>query len=186
MELVEAIKSRRSVRRFTDKSVDDAIVQELIELAAWAPSASNQQPWGFLVLKDKDELKSLSEQAKKDWLADMDRYPHMHKYRKIMEDENYNIFHNAGTVIVIYGNTDTAWYIYDCSLAAQNLMLAAHDRGLGTCWIGFAHRILDTPEFKEKYNIPKKYSVVAPLILGYPEKEPGDGPPRKELLIFSS
>lgn len=185
MEVIEAIKTRRSVRNYTDTPVEKEVIKELINLAIWAPSATNKQPWGFLVLEGRDYLKDLSDQAKKKLLDNIDKYPELHQYQKTLANENYNIFYNVSTVVVIYGIADTGWYVYDCSLAAQNFMLAAHDKGLGTCWIGFAHQLMDTPEFKQKHNIPENYKLVAPLTLGYPANEPSSGPPRKEVPIFN-
>ncbi|MBO8138008.1 MAG: nitroreductase [Desulfotomaculum sp.] len=184
METIEAIKTRRSIRKYKDTPVDKELVKELIELAAWAPSAMNIQPWAFLVLEGKEYLKELSTKAKELMLANIDKRPELKKYQKRLEDENYNVFHNASTVVAIYGSTDTSWYIYDCSLAAQNFMLAAHDKGLGTCWIGFAHFLFDSEEFKQKHNIPEKYRIVAPFTLGYPEKQPASGPARKDYPVF--
>lgn len=186
MEVIEAIKTRRSVRNYTDVPVKQEVVKELIELAAWAPSASNQQPWGFLVLEGRDYLKELSDKTKKGIRANIDNSPELQQYKKMIENESFNIFHNASTAVAIYGNTDTSWYIYDCSLAAQNFMLAAHAKGLGTCWIGFAHKTLNTVEFKQKHNIPEKYELVASFTLGYPAKRVDSGPPRKAYPIFNA
>ncbi|MTI81135.1 MAG: nitroreductase family protein [Firmicutes bacterium] len=184
METLETIKTRRSVRKYTDRPVEEKVIRELIDLAVWAPSAMNTQPWGFLILEGKEYLKELSDQAKKGLVAAISENSDMQKYKNRLESADFNIFHNASTVVVIYGNSESSWYIYDCSLAAQNLMLAAHDKGLGTCWIGFAHQLFDTAEFKQKHGIPEEYKVVAPMALGYPEKQPGSGPSRKEYPIF--
>jgi nitroreductase len=185
MEVIEAIKNRRSIRNYTDQPVAKEVINELLDLAAWAPSATNKQTWGFLVIDDKNYLLELSHRIKKDLLGNIDSSPQLKSYQKMLENESYRIFHNAPVLVAIYGNAaDSEWYIKDCCLAAQNLMLAAHDKGLGTCWIGFSEKLLNTPEFKQKHNIPSDYQLVAPLILGYPVKVPSHGLPRKEYPVF--
>lgn len=184
MELVEAIKTRRSIRRFKEEPVAKEVIQELIDTAVWAPSASNRQPWGFAVITDRDYLKRLSDEAKVDLLAKMGDQPESQRYRAMMQNPDFNIFHNAPAVIIIYGKKDNTWSKYDCSMVAQNLMLAAWEKGLGTCWIGFAHHVCNTPEFKAKHNISDEYELMAPIILGYPETLPKGAVPRKEFPIF--
>ncbi|AEF92930.1 nitroreductase [Desulfotomaculum nigrificans CO-1-SRB] len=184
MELLEAIKTRRSIRKFKEEPVAKEVIQELIDTAIWAPSASNRQPWGFVVLTDKNYLKQLSDEAKAGWLAQMDSLPQMQQYRATMQNPDFNIFYNAPALIIIYGKKDSHWSKYDCSMLAQNLMLAAWEKGLGTCWIGFAHNVCDTPQFKAKHNVSEEYELVAPIILGYPETLPKGVVPRKEYPIF--
>ena len=69
-------------------------------------------------------------------------------------------------------------------MAALNLMLAAHDRGIGSCWIGFANGIGNTPEIKKELNVPDEYERVAPIILGYPDGSAGKGS-REEVKIMN-
>lgn len=86
--------------------------------------------------------------------------------------------------MLVYGNTISPDYIFDCSTAAQNIMLAAYEMGLGSCWIGFAMALGNTGEIKERFNVPEQYKPVAPLAIGYPR---GAWPPipRKEPVIFA-
>ena len=184
MELIEAIKSRRSIRRFLDKPVAGEIVRKLIDTAVWAPSASNEQPWGFVVIEDRDYMRKLSEKAKAGLLSVMEQTPALQRYRALMENPDFNIFHNASVLVVIYGRRNRGWSKHDCSLAAQNLMLLAWERGLGTCWIGFAHKVCDTAEFKERHHVPEDFETAAPIVVGYPEFVPQNPVPRKEFPIF--
>ncbi|MEG6615515.1 nitroreductase [Peptococcaceae bacterium 1198_IL3148] len=185
MELISAIKNRRSVRKFIDQAVPKEIIQELIDLAVWAPSATNKQPWGFLVVDDREYLLQLSEEIKKGLLQDIDQNCHLKPYKEMLAKDGYHIFHNAPVLVAIYGNaSESSWYINDCSLAAQNFMLAAYGKGLVTCWTGFAQKLLNSTEFKQKHGIPVGYQIVAPIILGYPEKFPSQGLARKDYPIF--
>ncbi len=184
MELVEAIKSRRSIRRFEDKPVPGEILRELIDTAVWAPSASNEQPWGFVVVEDREYMRALSEMAKSDLLSVMNQTPELGRYRTLMENPDFNIFHNAPVLVVIYGRRDRGLSRYDCSIVAQNLMLLAWEEGLGTCWIGFAQKVCDSSEFREMHNVPEDYETVAPIVLGYPRFTSQKPVPRKEFPIF--
>jgi nitroreductase len=87
-------------------------------------------------------------------------------------DPDFNIFYNASTLILVCANKDEASREADCYLACENLMLAAYGMGLGTCPIGLAWEALRTDEMKRKLGIPKCYTPVLPIIVGYPAAEP--------------
>ncbi|MDA8226188.1 MAG: nitroreductase [Desulfitobacterium hafniense] len=184
MNLLEAIKGRRSTRRFKDIEVEPEVIRELLDISIWAPTASNVQPWGFVVIQDKNYLQELSTQAKADNLERMKGIPRLEQYKASMENPNFNIFYNASTLILIYGKKEHLYTIHDCSMAAQNLMLAAWDKGLGTCWIGFSHGVCDSDSFKEQHNVPQDYKLVAPVIVGYREDIPLRPVSRREYPVF--
>lgn len=173
MNLQEAIVLRRSVRDYEDKTVDEAVLRELLEAAVQAPSAMNSQPWAFGIISGKEVLQQLSDEAKLLLLQQMERVPDMKKYEAAFHNPKFNIFYNASTLIVIYAKPEGPCPAEDCCLAAQNLMLAARDKELGTCWIGFAMPCLNTPEYQERLHIPAGYKAVAPIVIGYPKREMG-------------
>ena len=169
MNTMEAIYERRSVRRFSEEPVSAAEIQALLEAGVQAPTATNSQPWLFAVIQGSGVLKEISDGAKEFLLANMHKMLNLEKYRKVLSKDQYNIFYNAGSLIVIYAKQEGPHPEYDCCLAAQNMMLTATQMQLGTCWIGFAGYYLDLPEIKERLNIPQEYKAVAPLILGHPK-----------------
>ncbi|GBF34933.1 nitroreductase [Desulfocucumis palustris] len=185
MKLEEAIRKRRSVRKYKAARLTVQTVRELLELAACAPSASNGQPWVFVVVEDRDYLQSLSDRAKTFWLEYMQDAPAMKRYRKVLSSPEFNVFYNAPVLVLIYGDSNVRTFICDCSLAAQNLMLAAWDRGIGSCWIGFADHIANTPEVKAELKVPEKYELVAPIILGYPDGACERRGVRKEVQVIN-
>jgi nitroreductase len=91
-----------------------------------------------------------------------------------VNNPDYHVFHNAGLLIVIYGKSEGPFVVADCWLAAENLMLAACAKGLGTCVIAFALEALNTPEWKEELKIPGGFTAIAPIIVGVPA---GETPP---------
>lgn len=183
MDVLACINEKRSSRAYTDEVISKDVIKNLIELGTKAATGSNQQPWGFVTIDDKEEIDHLSEITKtylKEHLAD---YPYLAQYESWFDNPNFSVFNHAANLILIYGNTKSHWYVYDCSLAAGNIMLAAHSMGIGTCWIGFAEHTLNTKEFKETYHIPEEYQLVSTLSLGYMSKHLNP-PKRKEPLIF--
>ena len=145
---------------------------DLLETSVKAPTATNSQPWAFTIIQDINLLQEISTSGKKDVLNLINQYDTpLKRYSKLMSDEKFNLFYNAETLIIISGKTSTLHPIEDCSLVAHNLMLYAHNQGLGTCWIGFATHYLNLPEVKTRLKIPEEYTVIAPIIIGYPENE---------------
>jgi nitroreductase len=169
MDLNKAINNRRSVRHYSAKKVAKETLDTLLRSAVQAPSASNSQPWAFAVIQDADLLKRYSDKAKSLLLTRSDEQPLLAKYRGMLSQTDFNIFYNAGTLVIIYAKPEGSHPEGDCCLAAQNLMLAAYDQGLGTCWIGFAVFLLNQPEIKAELGVPKEYTAVAPVIMGYPQ-----------------
>ena len=171
MELMKAIYGRRAVRHFTGRDVPRRVIADLAEAASQAPSAMNTQSWAFGVFTGKEVLKDYSERAKLYFLESFSpgSDPEV-RLRETLTKAGYNIFHDAGTLLVIYAKPNRDRFaVGECYLAAQNLMLAAHDKGLGTCPIGFAQPWLDLDEVKAELRIPVKYTAVFPMVLGYPE-----------------
>ncbi len=174
MELLQAIKGRRSVREYSPEPVDDALLRSLIEAAIQAPSAINQQPWCFVVVKKPELLAEISDKAKAHMLKASLGAPQ--PYRDMLSDPKFDIFYRAPALVVIGTEQPTDWAVEDCALAAQNLMLAAYDAGLGTCWIGFAQNWLGTPEGKAVLGLSPSCFPVAPIIIGHPRRSPAPVP----------
>jgi nitroreductase len=179
MNLKEAIYTRRSVRDFTADAVDEKTLTELIDAAIQAPSAVNQQPCSFCVVRDKALLTKISREAKAHMLKSSPVGLMSHHFQEILNDPNFDIFYGAPALIVISTVTQIPWAIEDSALAAENLMLAARGMGLGTCWIGFTQAWLGTPEGKAALKLPTSYVPVAPIIVGHPKSVPSPVP-RKE------
>jgi len=174
MDAMEVIYQRRSVRAYTDQPVDKATVEALIKAATHAPSSMNEQPWAFAVIQDSKRLAQWSERIKSYVLKRLKPDSPLAKYQDMISDPDYHVFHRAGTLIIICARPDGHNGVEDCSLAAQNLMLAACAMGLGTCPIGFARPWLNQARIKRSLSIPDDYVLVFPVVLGYPS---GKTPP---------
>lgn len=179
MDIMEAIYTRRAVREFTAEPVDEKMLRKLIDAAIQAPSAVNQQPWSFCIVQDKALLARISREAKAHMLRTSPAGLVSHHFQELLGDPNFDIFYHAPVLILISAVAESPWAVEDCSLAAENLMLAARAAGLGTCWIGFAQTWLGTPDGKAALNLPPTFVPVAPIIVGHP-KSASPPVPRKE------
>jgi nitroreductase len=183
---MDAINGRRSVRSFTAQRIDEATIRALLAAAVRAPTAIHLEPWAFVIIQDADALKRLSDHAKGFFVEEMHR-AHLDRgghTLSMFERPDFNIFYNAGTLIVICGKPMGPFVAADCWLAAENLMLAAFSMGLGTCVIGSAVTGLNTPESKAELGIPAEVSAIAPIIVGVPT-DASPATPRKQPRILA-
>jgi nitroreductase len=177
MEILEATRNRRSIRKYRHDPVDDRTLETVLEAARWAPSWKNNQCWRFVVVQDS---------AIKNQLADT---------LTSLAPTNITIeaIKEAPVLIVACAEvgksgyssrqpdrprTDKGewWYMYDVALAMQNLILTAHSLGLGTVHVGE----FDAKEAAHILDVPDGYCIVSMTPLGYPDEQP-DARPRKEL-----
>ncbi len=179
MDVIEAIYTRRAVREFTAEPVDEKSLRELIDAAVQAPSAVNQQPWLFFVVRDQALLARISREAKAHMLRTSPVGLASHHFEELLSDPKFDIFYHAPALIVIAAVAESPWAVADCALAAENLMLAARAAGLGTCWIGFAQGWLATPEGKVALGLPATHVAVVPIIVGHPRSAPPPVPRKK-------
>ena len=170
MDVLQAIRERRSIRSYAAQKVDRASVEALLAAAVRAPTAVHEEPWAFAVVQDAAVLKRISDRAKPLFAeqahrAHLDRGGHeLH----IFESPSFNIFYDASTLIVICAAPAGPFVQADCWLAAENLILAAWGMGLGTCVVGSALPALNRAEVKAEIGIPAQYEAVAPIIVGIP------------------
>jgi nitroreductase len=154
---LELAKRRRSVRAYRPDPVPAELVQELLEAARWAPSAINSQPWEFIVATDAGVRAAVCDGAR---MLGM-RWPHIAQ---------------APVLVVVCTRKMTPFSRDDGIFAGANLMLAAADRGLGTCWIGGFHEAT----VRKLLGVPEGLIVVGLCTVGYPARETV-APPRREL-----
>jgi nitroreductase len=153
MEFMDVVKTRRSIRRYKSEPVPDDVLNQILETARIAPSAGHRQPWHFIIVKDVPTKKQLGVSQ---WAAE--------------------------APLILVGCVDTALrspplcYV-DLAIAFENIVLAATNFGLGTCWIG---RLGRDETLKEVLSIPDHVTVVAVTPLGYPDEAP-DPKTRKSL-----
>jgi nitroreductase len=152
METIEAILTRRSIRKYKPDPVPDEVVKVLLEAAMNAPSAGNQQPWHFIVIRDR---------------ASLDAIPTFHPYSQMLKE--------APLGIVVCGDLEKqvhdGYWVQDCSAATENLLLAAHAKGLGAVWLCVYPREPRVIGVKEILKLPDYIIPLCIISLGLPAEE---------------
>ena len=168
MNVLQAIRDRRAVRDYKKELVSTGMIYQLISSATWAPSAMNCQSCHFTVVTDGALLDEISTRAKSWLLQNVSTLPQAAHFRDLLSDQNFHMLYHAPTLVIISAPFENQWAKEDCSVAAQNLMLAAASLGLGSCWIGFAQSWLNTPEAQALLNLSSRNLCVAPIVVGHP------------------
>jgi len=150
VEALEAILTRRSVRKYTDKPVSDETLRKLLEAAMAAPSAHNKQPWHFIVVRDRVVL---------------NKVPEYHQYSKMLE--------SAALAIVVCGDNtvqETDFWLHDCSAATENMLIAANALGLGAVWLGVHPSKQLIENTRQLFGIPDHVTPLCIVSMGYPSE----------------
>ncbi len=175
MNFIDVVRQRRAVRDYRPASVERQEVEALIDAAIQAPSAMNLQPWAFAVVLGQEQIDGYAQRAQ-DWLmenlSELPGRQTQQRFEQRMGDPAFTLFYHAPALVLVLAKSTQPQAAEDCCLAAQNLMLAARDRDLGTCWIGFARPWLNLPKIKAELGIPAQYQIVAPIVLGHPAAWP--------------
>jgi len=172
MQTLDAIKNCRAVREYTDAPLTRATVERLIAAAVLAPSAMNLQPWAFAAILGAERVTELGSRAKEWLLSNFDQTSLEPSLRKLIEPAEYRLFHGAPALVLVLAKSPDKQAAEDCCLAAHNLMLAARDEGLGTCWIGLSRPWFNLKPVKHELGFPEEFQAVAPIILGVPKAWP--------------
>lgn len=149
MEAMEAIYSRRSVRQYTSKPVSRELVREILKAAMSAPSAGNERPWHFIILTDR---------------AILDEIPKFHPYSAMLKQ--------ASAAILVCGDPalekHKGYWVLDCAAASENILLAAHAKGLGAVWCGVYPTEDRVQNLKKLLHLPEQITPFSLMPLGFP------------------
>jgi nitroreductase len=151
MNTIEAILTRRSIRKYKDTKVSPELVELLLKSAMYAPSARNYQPWHFIVTDSRTILNEIMK---------------VHPYAKMLD--------KAPLAIVVCGDKNIepndGYIAINCSAATQNILLAAHESGLGTVWLGLYPRNERMQAIARLFNLPEEVIPVSLIAVGYPDE----------------
>ena len=184
LSVFQAILARRSVRTYEPRTLDITTVQTLLEAAVRAPTAMHEEPWSFVVVQDKSALKRLSDDARPLFIERLlHAEPPTPRVLHTFNHPDFNIFHEAGTLIIIGTRMSGSFVEADCWLAAENLMLAACAMGLGSCVVGSSLSALNTPAVKAALGIPAEFKAIAPIVVGVPRGKSAATPRKKPQVL---
>lgn len=161
--MYEDLLTRRSVRKYTDRQVEDEKLDKVLTAGLYAPTGMNNQAPVMVAVRDKETRDRLS------------------RMNAAVMGASGDPFYGAPCVIVVLSDPERMTWVEDGSLVLGNLMNAAHSLGLGSCWIHRAKECFDTPEGKallRAWGVPENYRGVGNCILGYAAEEP-EAKPRK-------
>ena len=145
MDVLEAIRTRRSIRRYKKEPVPEEMLEQILEAGRWAPSANNSQPWNFIVLKDEKLMREIAEVT---------------TYGKFLAKAP------LGIAVIIDPNASTH-PVEDGAIATQNMLLAAHALGLGACWIGSYGSVYED-KVKKMLKVPEEKRLLSIISIGFP------------------
>ena len=165
MELLEGLKTRRSVRKFRLEPVEGETLRKILEAGTYAPTGRNLQSPLMVVLQDPATIAQVS------------------KLNAAVLGSDTDPFYGAPTVVVVLADRNRSTHVEDGSLVMGNLMLASHALGVGSCWIHRAKEVFESPEGRallRKWGVPDDYVGVGNCILGYCDGDYPETRPRKE------
>lgn len=145
MDLFDAIKQRKSVREYSDKTIEKELIEKIIDAGRLAATARNEQPWEFIITSDKSKMEHISGMC-----------------------PNGPFIKDASHLIALFSK-DTKYYLEDCSAATQNMLLAIEALGLGGCWIAGDKKDYAV-KIQEMFNVPAGYRLASMVSVGYPKK----------------
>lgn len=177
MELMEAIKGRRSIRKFTDEPVPREKIEYILEAATWAPSAQNLQPWYFVALTKDEDLAYLISELGTTAFSERKKLEERFKNNPEVVEETMAFLEGLGgakTIILAflnkphYDEDDMPSCIESVAAAMQNACLAAYEQGIASCWVEAVRRASDS---MQKRYAPDHGALLGGIILGYPAME---------------
>jgi len=150
---MKEIFTRRSIRKYQDKPVEQEQIQQILRAAMYAPSAGNERPWHFVIIKDREKLNSITT---------------FHPYTQMLKEAPVAIVPCADISDVKY---DGLFWIQDMSASIQNILLQAQALGLGTCWCGIYPKEELVEKVSKLINAPSNIIPVAVIALGHPAEQ---------------
>jgi nitroreductase len=179
--VIEAINNRRSVRAYDQTPIPKDVLEAVVKAGNQAPftSITRSQPWRFVVVQDPEFKKKLFETAFPFWKGSIDgmkdAHPDIYKMATClydaMDEPKDVIYYNAPAIVFVIGPVGSG---VSCSLACENIMIAAQSFGLGSCYVGFGALVKGNPEVVEALELQDDEAIFGPILLGYPKANPSE------------
>ena len=190
----KVIYERRSTRSFKKEPLPDSMIRRILEAGRFAPNAGNAQAWKFVVINSREIIEEMERDALKmtkrlmkflDYSKNKLKLPLIKQIIKVKQNqlhpipysvlwqvanEKVHIFHDAPTIILLFSDTrGVGDPLIDLGIAGQNMVLAAHSLGAGTCWVGFFTVLMYMKKWKKFFGVKKPFKLMSTIILGRPK-----------------
>ncbi|MCD7897992.1 MAG: nitroreductase family protein [Planctomycetaceae bacterium] len=178
--VLQTLLDRRSIRKYTDKPISAADRDAILQAGLHAPSAKNTQAWHITVVEKPDVIQNITREVKAAILR-----AGVTKYEALAKNDNYSVnFRAAPLFVITSANPDeTSCPAEDCAVLLENMFLAAHSLGIGSCWINQLGCVTDEPEFRKfltSLGVPTANKVQGSACFGYADGPAPKAPPRRE------
>ncbi len=179
-ETIRTILERRSIRTYKTDIPDEKIVGQILEAGRYAPSAMNQQSWHFTVIRDRTLLEALDIACKKVFLES-----DVEALREVAARPDFSVFYQAPVLVIVSGDNTALAPRYDCTLAMENMLLAAASLDISSCWMHSIMMLYSTEKGKAVFRdlgitFPERHEPYAAAVFGYSAVALPDAEPRKE------
>ncbi len=176
-DTINTILKRRSIRVYKSGQLDGESLEMILEAGRYAPSAMNQQSWHFTVIQNRSLLEKLEASCKTVFLES-----DVEALREVARRDDFSVFYHAPALVIVTGDSTALAPQYDCTLAMQNMMLAAASLDIGSCWMHSVMMLFATEKGKSVFRdlgivFPERHIPYAAAVFGYravplPEPEP--------------
>lgn len=184
MDAIEAIRGRRSIRRYLPRLVERRLIEAVIADACCAPwtPASPPDPWVFNVVEGRERVAGYGERALRHVLERRRGAPGY----DWAEKPGFSVFHGAPALVIVSGKAGHPLALEECTRAGQIFVLSAHARGLGTCWVGASDLWLKEAPVRAELAIPEGYEPQATFTLGYAAAVPPPPRPVEPRIVWTA
>lgn len=183
-DTIKTILNRRSIRKFRPEQLKAEELQVILEAGKYAPTAMNQQPWHFTVIQSQAVLSKINDACKEVLIKTKNK--RFEQLSKGTDGKNISVMHNTPVLIVVSGDQNAIAPQIDCTLAIQNMFIAAESLGIGSCWIYSIYHLYSDADGKDflikEGIIPKDYVLAGSCAFGYKVIEP-QAPPRRDNVV---
>lgn len=176
-ETLKVIRERRTTRKFKAEQIKEEELEAILEAGIYAPSGYNEQSQHFTVIQNAKLIETLNIELKEAARNFPDEL-----VKKMANNDKFNAFYGAPTVIIVSGEDNGKMPQVDCAAATENMLIAAEALDIGSCWNGFISILFNSEkglEYKSKLNIPDGYTSYYAVLLGYKDVKISNAPERR-------
>ncbi len=179
-DVLEVIKSRRSVRKYKPEQISNENLEKIIEGGIYAPTAHNEQPWHFTVIQNPVLLERINTYVREAMLKSDVEW-----VNKMASKPNFKVTYDAPTLVIVSGKKDGMAWRVDCAAAIQTMLIAAESMDIGSVWLGLLRFFFENKEEMAQLNIPEGYEPYYGISFGYKDYEKTLPAPKRNMDVVN-